>query len=950
MGMYNRNQSKLNYLMVRKMDELDRRTANYAEEYYSEEDKLRAAYALNLCMVSVSQIIDYNDIYILEQEYEMILNNLNLEQMPKDEALLNILKQLLDTITFFRIQEGDKKFMDKEYQQEMKSAIWSAVPNIGLIVAGGNPVTMAVSLASQIGIGYMNYRKQKAEINQKREKQEWQIQRSAIEQFNGLRRELFDTAWRLADRYNFPDEYRLTERQIEQYNKILMDTDSMRKYERLDSIKDKFQAYPPFWYHFGNTANTIAQNTKSSGIRKRFIDNAKAHFETFQKANKYKLLREDQISSSCALEYVDLLDVDSDKEKICGLLKSAIDTSGNANDVLELCALAYMRVGETSAAAPILRKLVNEDYNTVVNAQMLSSIYVSEFIKTHSSGVKIDYELLEERVMPNINPEQRKERSYLFPMPAGGALDEEKLQHEFIEKQKMILLEKYFLVFEEFDKKYNVLFNKVIPMPDEQYPDNYYMDIVDDKHDTRRERFEYIKKVLENKRNKTYAEYFRKLQNADNIGFEYLEVLNKMCFAIRELDFIKEQEQYWHELVDSVKDSLKSKKDEMSSIIEEISEENITEFLEYLEECSFEEFTHRFFDILQEKAEIYVENLKVSMAEFAKKEAALREFCIKQNIPEPEVLFMNADYCDTTIPDRIVPCISADLLGQETMRKYEQDQAQKEMMNGMKKIIADNKNIFEENYDKAKIEFLVEEYDINAYLSEKKLELAEENKKIVVAVLDSKGFLGGAGKDLIFTTEDVILVSNNQQKAYAQYKDINYSDSERSAIKIKNEIYENKYVDVSKLLNLCKELSNARVETKYDSVDNEKKEEMQSIIKNRGIIKNPEKVELITVTSNRERFEEYLDNRKLKIDKEKVIAILDDKTGGLFGGNEDLIFTVDGIIPVYKNKQKEIVKYNDTEYLAGGDGESLRIGKEIYDNKNVFIYKLKGICVEFQNM
>ena len=129
----------------------------------NEESKIKAAYALNLCTVSVSQIIDYNDINILEQEYEAILNNLNLEKMPKDEALLNILKQLLETITFFRIEEGDKAMIDKEYQQNMKNAIWNAVPNFGMIVAGGNPVTMAISLASQVGVGYMNYRKHKAQ-------------------------------------------------------------------------------------------------------------------------------------------------------------------------------------------------------------------------------------------------------------------------------------------------------------------------------------------------------------------------------------------------------------------------------------------------------------------------------------------------------------------------------------------------------------------------------------------------------------------------------------------------------------------------------------------------------------------------------------------------------------------------------------------------------------------
>ena len=125
---------------------------------YSKE-QVKAAYALNLCTVSISQIIDYKDVNIMEQEYEAILNNLNLEQIPKDEALLKILKQILDIITFFRIQEGDKRMIDKEYQQKMKNAIWSASPNIGLLVAGGSPVTMAVSLASQVGIGYMNYRR-----------------------------------------------------------------------------------------------------------------------------------------------------------------------------------------------------------------------------------------------------------------------------------------------------------------------------------------------------------------------------------------------------------------------------------------------------------------------------------------------------------------------------------------------------------------------------------------------------------------------------------------------------------------------------------------------------------------------------------------------------------------------------------------------------------------------
>ena len=81
------------------------------ERVYTDEEKHRAAYALNMCTVSISQIIDYDDLNILEQEYDTILNNLDLEKIPKDEALLRILRQLLDTITYFKIQEGDRKFI-----------------------------------------------------------------------------------------------------------------------------------------------------------------------------------------------------------------------------------------------------------------------------------------------------------------------------------------------------------------------------------------------------------------------------------------------------------------------------------------------------------------------------------------------------------------------------------------------------------------------------------------------------------------------------------------------------------------------------------------------------------------------------------------------------------------------------------------------------------------------
>ena len=410
---YNKLSNRLSAIET-KNDNLSMVTPESIKDLH-EVEKRKVAYALNLCTVSVSQIIDYNDIYILEQEYDAILNNLHLQNFIKDEPLLKVLKQILDTITFFKIQEGDKKFIEKEYQQKMKNAIWSAVPNLSIIFAGGNPITMAVAVASQIGVGYMNYRRNKNQYALDREKQEWELQRSAIEQFNGLRRELFETAWRLSDTYKFPDKYRLTEKQISRYNAILLDNDPLRRFEKLDVISDTFQAFPPFWYYMGNAAKEIYSSVdyKNTNIEMEYKNKALKAYEKFDEIYKdFMFMREDIIAASCALDHISLLDPKSDKEEIERLLNRAVGLAGDNFDVLQICVLTYVAIGDINSAKNTLRKLINENYNIGLNGLLLSRIYC-KFDRN-----EVDYKILKKRigetnVMPWIEDDEESEKGYI---------------------------------------------------------------------------------------------------------------------------------------------------------------------------------------------------------------------------------------------------------------------------------------------------------------------------------------------------------------------------------------------------------------------------------------------------------------------------------------------------------------------------------------------------------
>jgi len=414
----------------------------------TEKQKRKAVYALNLVTVSVSQITSYRDLIIMKQEYDAILNNINLQNIIHDQELLDILKHILDVITFFQIQDKEKEFIDREYQQKMKNAIWSAVPNIGMILSGPLNWGMAITMAVQVGAGYMNYRKEKANTSLEKDRKLWELERSAIEQLNGLRRELFNCAWKLSDKYNFDDSLRLTEKQIDSYNKILLDKDPVRRYERLDVIKNDYQAYAPFWYNLGHAAKEVADNCFNESYRENsgWIDDddkriyekyskiALENFKTFNK-NYISLLREDVIYSSCALEQIPLLMLEDENSKqIPELLKNAAKYAGDNFDLLQQIVLNDLRFEDKiEESQNILRRLVNEDYNTSVNAQILSGLYIKQ-------NKKEEYDLLTHRIDEHIDP------SYLIPWP----VSKEMVNEEYYSNQRKNLSRQIESFFDKF--------------------------------------------------------------------------------------------------------------------------------------------------------------------------------------------------------------------------------------------------------------------------------------------------------------------------------------------------------------------------------------------------------------------------------------------------------------------------------------------------------------------
>lgn len=754
-----------------------------------EQKQKRVAYALNMCTVSVSQIIDYNDINILEQEYNAILNNLNLEQIPKDEALLKILKNLLDVITYFKISEVEKEFIEKEYQQKMKNAIWSAVPNFAMVLAGGSPLSMAISLANQVGIGYMNYRRNKAEYGQEREKQMWQLKRAAIEQFNYIRKELFDSSWRLADTYNFPDEYRLTEKQINEYDKILEDQDVTRRYERLESIKEYFEAYPPFWYFIGNAANLIANDqtlSLSNSSRDYYRDKALSYFEKFESIEQNSLLREDVLSASCALEHVDLLTLapNYDRDKVCGLISRAAKMSGNDYDVLQLCAISYMKINQMEDAIGVLKRLVNAGYNTTINAQMLSAVYVRD-----SSKYRADYELLATRVNPQ----------YLFPMPTSSSTDIKLLESEFESRQHDIVKKELQISLDNYKQKYTVKWNQILSTfdPNAEYPDDYFYN--DDRaRGKRRNDAERVFGSLDDKQK--YQERLR----STSYELSIQELLNEMFDQLFLLGLFKDRG-IQTKAEELVKAEIAYKKDSIRDIQRAISNKTF-QMSDYIlaETISLDSIVSR--ALLQLSNYGYSEIDRASGSKITEIESEIIGFCTRNGIKTPETTIGDKNSGNGSVERQR---FGADLFGHEAVVDKKNAEYVKEMSNFVRAKI-DSIEIYEAH----KVELLPRDNPkFRGYFMDSSFKEGaklEPNSILVVHDITKKDH------DLVFTTDGLVDVKRGKYSFLTPYKEAKLWNN---SIRMFKSEYKTDYLDILALYNLINELSRRFVRNVEDKVD-----------------------------------------------------------------------------------------------------------------------------------
>ena len=233
-----------------------------SEEISLGEDQENISDLLNLAQVSIQTISTYNNRLILDKEYNSIINNINLRNIP-DSRLVDLLNELLDALLQAKLTDRERERIDIELERAADQLLKDATRGVG-----GGVGEAAVRLAAQDYFGaltssvsaagaYWDYQENCERLERDLEDQNWEIDNQVFVEINEINKKLLTLCWELYNEYEIPDYRRLTSEDIQEIIDVgrVADVEKRLRLLNQDHLKNKFNFYPPYWYYLGLAAH-----------------------------------------------------------------------------------------------------------------------------------------------------------------------------------------------------------------------------------------------------------------------------------------------------------------------------------------------------------------------------------------------------------------------------------------------------------------------------------------------------------------------------------------------------------------------------------------------------------------------------------------------------------------------------------------------------------------------
>jgi hypothetical protein len=335
--------------------------------------------ALNHCTFSLAKIISYNDRIVLDGEYNNIINFINLKNIA-DERILTIIKQLMDTLTEFKLSELEKKHIVKAYEQMTEKSMVEillsgynsaqiATSSVQIATSSAmNPIIAGIGFITQASSAYKDYQRTMKIYHEQITNYNFQMEKDAIKSINSLNKIFLDAYWNVMQESDALDEWRITLSQIDALLEAVREEDVTTRHRRLLRLEKECAFIPAYWYYRADAANEALNKNQDDNSYKIDILKCLEQYEEYR-----GFFRKDELYA--AMQMFSFNAANYNTAEVSKKLQSILDQSPRDPSKHLFAALTYIKFELYDKAIAHLQSNIDTKQFVVVSRTLLSDIY-----------------------------------------------------------------------------------------------------------------------------------------------------------------------------------------------------------------------------------------------------------------------------------------------------------------------------------------------------------------------------------------------------------------------------------------------------------------------------------------------------------------------------------------------------------------------------------------------
>ena len=336
---------------------------------------------MNYCINSITNVIHYKSMPLLEHEIDQLVNNLTMEQVVGLYEVQSFRSTMIEKISALQITEEEKEVMKRVQEMKRENMLYQSIsnslsPTLLLTGGGNNAKQLAFMAIVSVARAAVEYKSASNEADIEELQAMWKYRKADLENFAELRQKALDLVYELFQKYGLNESDRLTEATSTLFSQIIAEEDPHARVRKLLDNKRTFQGTADYYYYLGMAYIDIDKYS----LAKKYLDQYLAMY------SKAPIFRYDEKTGCIALSRL-ALEKGLSRPEVINLVNSAIENLPNNGPALIQSVLALNDVGEKERAFNLLRSGIDNNQVSDKDALVMLATKLLPSMKEYPSSL-----------------------------------------------------------------------------------------------------------------------------------------------------------------------------------------------------------------------------------------------------------------------------------------------------------------------------------------------------------------------------------------------------------------------------------------------------------------------------------------------------------------------------------------------------------------------------------